>query len=73
MNSTCLAYTTYSIELAGGYKMTVAELIHQLQQFRPDAKVEIIIDGEHNKMHVSQVVVFQDCKEPTVTIVVDDD
>lgn len=53
--------------------MTVAELIHQLKQFRPDAKVEIIIDGEHNRMHVSQVVVFRDCKEPTVTVVVDND
>ena len=53
--------------------MTVCELIEQLKQFRPDAKVEIIIDGEHNRMHVSQVVVFRGCKEPTVTIVVDDE
>ena len=53
--------------------MTVAELSHQLKQFRPDAKVEIIIDGEHNRMHVSQVVVFRDCKEPAVPVVVDND
>lgn len=60
--------------------MTVYELIQQLQQFRPDAKVELefkAYDGigiEHSTyVNAVEVVQYAGSDEPTVTIVAEDE
>ena len=60
--------------------MTVAELINQLQQFRPDARVEIELktyDGigiQHSTyVNAIEVVQYVGSNGPTVTIVAEDD
>ena len=61
--------------------MTVAELINQLQQFRPDARVEIEYIEEYfgntYNIHedIVQVVMYNDTptSDPTVTIVAGDE
>lgn len=60
--------------------MTVAELIHQLQQFRDDARVKIQFtnhcadEGKYDWWkNVESVVVYSDEHTPTVTIVAEDD
>ena len=60
--------------------MTVAELIHQLQQFREDANVKIQFTNQCDDggkydwwQGVQSVVVYSDEHTPTVTIVAEDD
>ena len=60
--------------------MTVAELIHELQQFREDATVKIEFtnpcpnDGSYSKWEdVLHVLVYGDEQTPTVTIIATED
>ena len=55
--------------------MTVAELIHQLKQFREDANVKIQVNcGRYHWWEgVQSVVVYSDEHTPTVAIIPEDD